>query len=146
MWTFTYIHQSGDVDPHRLQWVEVPVSSSVIVEVSSEWFQVCGMGFFDESELSQVWLGQNRRFPPWRLRTGSAVLGVSKGGNRLGGPQAVTTCRENTSGTSRTTADNYFWFAAASGKWSGWTCLASDRPNPSSKHVADSRTSHNPVG
>jgi len=59
--------------------------------------------FFDES----------RRFPPWRQRTGSAVLGVFEGGNRLGGPQAVTTRRENTSGTPGTTSDNHFRFAAA---------------------------------
>jgi len=66
---------SGDVDPLRLRRVEI--SSSVKVGVSSEWFQACGTGFFDKSELSQVcMLGQSRRFPPWRQRTGSAVLGV----------------------------------------------------------------------
>jgi len=30
--------------------------------VCSEWFQVFGMRFFDESDLSQVELGQSRRF------------------------------------------------------------------------------------
>jgi len=76
--------KSGDVDPPRLRWVEV-----------SEWFQAGGMGFFDESELSQVWLGNPDVF--------------HRGGSRpevrsLGGPQQVATRRENTSGTSRNTA------------------------------------------
>jgi len=40
VYSVLYIHQSGDVDPRRLRWVEV--SSSVKVGVSSEWFQACG--------------------------------------------------------------------------------------------------------
>jgi len=59
--------------------------------VRSEWFQVFGTRFYDESDLSQVELDQSRRFPAWRQRTGSAVLDVSEGVNRPGGPQAVTT-------------------------------------------------------
>ena len=64
----------------------------LIVEsgVRFERFQVFGTGFFDESDLSQVRLGQSRSFPPWRQRTGSAVLEGSEGGNRLGERQAVT--------------------------------------------------------
>jgi len=62
--------------------------------VSSEWSQVLRTGFFDESDLSQVRLCQSRRFPAWRQRTGSAVLDVSEGGNRPGGPQAVTPSRK----------------------------------------------------
>jgi len=60
------------------------------------------MGFFDESDLSQVGLGQSRRFPAWRQPTGSAVFDVSEGGNRPGGPQAVTLRRENASVTPET--------------------------------------------
>ena len=81
--------------------------------VDFERFQVCGTGFFDESDLSQVRLGQFRGFPPWRQRTGNAVLEGSEGGNRLGGPRAVTPSRENTSGTPGTTSDNHFRSAAA---------------------------------
>jgi len=46
-----------------------PTLSQVKVWVSSEWFQTCRTGFFNESELSQVWLGQSRHFPPLRQRT-----------------------------------------------------------------------------
>jgi len=58
--------------------------------VCSEWFQVFGTRFFDKIDLSQVRLGQSRRFPAWRQRTGSVVLDVPEGRNRSGGPQAVT--------------------------------------------------------
>jgi len=51
---------------------------------------VFGTRFFDESDLSQVGLGQSRRFPAWRKRTGNAVFDVFEGGNRPGLPQAVT--------------------------------------------------------
>jgi len=53
------------------------------MEARSEWFQVCGAKFFDESELPQVRLGQSRRFLQWRQQTGDAVFSVSEGGNRL---------------------------------------------------------------
>jgi len=56
---------------------------------------------------------QSRRCVAWRQRTGSAILEVSEGGNRPGGPQAVTPRRENASVTPGTTSDNYFRFAAA---------------------------------
>jgi len=72
-----------------------------------------GTRFFDESHLSQVGLGQSRCFPAWRQRTGSEVLDVSEGGNRHGGPQAVTPSREMASVTLGTNSDNYFQFAAA---------------------------------
>jgi len=53
-------------------------------------------GFFDESDLSQVGLGQSLRFPAWGQRTGRAVLDVSEGVNRPGGPQSVTPPVEKT--------------------------------------------------
>jgi len=81
--------------------------------VDSEWFKVFGTGFFDESDLSQVRLGQSLSFPTRRLWTGSAVLEGSEGGDYLEGPQAVTPRRENTSGTPGTTSDNHFRSAVA---------------------------------
>jgi len=49
--------RSGDVDQPRLRRVE----DLLILEsgVRFEWFQVFGIGFFDESDLSQVLLGQS---------------------------------------------------------------------------------------
>jgi len=69
-----------DVDQPRLRRVvDLLIRES---GVRSEWFQVFGTGFFDESDLSQVGLGQSWSFPAWRQRTGSAVLDVYEGGNR----------------------------------------------------------------
>jgi len=80
--------------------------------VRSEWFQVCGMGYFDDvPDLARP----IQMFSPWWQQTGGAVLGVYEGGNQLGGPQAVTS-RENTSGTLETTFDYYFWLASATVK------------------------------
>jgi len=80
---------SGDVDQPRLRRV---VDLLILKSgVRFERFQVFGTEFFDKSDLSQVRLGESRRFSPWRQRTGSAVLDGSKGGNRVGGPRAVTT-------------------------------------------------------
>jgi len=104
--------RSGDVNQLRLQWV----ADLLIREsgVRSEWFQVFRTRFFDESDMSQVRLGQSRRFPAWRQRTGSAVRDVSEGGNQPGGPrQSSAPRRANASVTPRITSDNYFWFTAA---------------------------------
>jgi len=80
--------RSGDVDQPRLRRVvDLLIRDS---GVRSEWFEMFGTMFFDESDLSQVGLGQSRRFPVWRQRTGSASLDVSEGGNRTGGPPAIT--------------------------------------------------------
>jgi len=80
--------QSSDVDQPRLRRVvDLLIREN---EVRSEWYKVFGMRFFDESDLSQVGLGQSRRFPSWRQRTGSAILDVSENVNRPGGPQAVS--------------------------------------------------------
>jgi len=78
---------SDDVDQPRLRRV---VDLNLESGVRFERFEVFGTGFFDESDLSQVRLGQSRRFPLWWQRTGSAVLDCSEGGSRLGGPRAVT--------------------------------------------------------
>jgi len=98
--------RSGDVDQSRLRWVQVDF---LIREsrVRFEWFQVFGTGFFDESDLSQVGLGQSGRFPAWRQRTGSAVLYVSEGGNRPDEPLGGYPRPENASVTPVTTSDNY---------------------------------------
>jgi len=101
----------GDVyQPHLRRVVDLLIRESGI---RSEWFQVFGTGFFDESDLSQVGLDQSRRFPAWWQRAGSAVLDVSEGGNLPGEPMAVTPRRENASVTPGTISDNYFRFAAA---------------------------------
>jgi len=72
--------RSGDVDQSRLRRViDLLIRES---GVHSEWFQVFGMGFIDDTHLSQVGQGQSRRFPTWQQRTGSAVLDVSDGVNR----------------------------------------------------------------
>jgi len=80
--------QSGNVDQLCIRRVV-----DLLIRESgfrSEWFQVFGMGIFDDSDLSQVVLGQSQCFPAWRQRTRSAVLDVSEGVNRPGGPQTVT--------------------------------------------------------
>jgi len=106
--------QSGDVDQPRLRRViDLLIRKSGI---SSEWFQVCGTVFFDESDLSKVGLGQSQRFPVWGQRTGSVVLDMSEGGNRLNLRQSTPITqlrRENASITPGTTSDNYFRFAAS---------------------------------
>jgi len=80
--------RSGDVGQPRFRWVvDLLIRES---GVRSQWFQVFGTRFFDESDLSQVELGQSQRFPAWRQRTGNTVLDVFEGENRPGGPQAVT--------------------------------------------------------
>jgi len=68
--------RSGDVNQPCLRRVVDLIRERGI---RSKWFQVFGTGFFDESHLSQVGLGQSRRFPAWQQRTGSAVLDVSDG-------------------------------------------------------------------
>jgi len=99
--------RSGDVDqPSLRRVVDLLIREN---EVRSERFQVFGTEFFDESDLSQVGLGQSRRLPACQQRTGSVVLDISEVGNR---PQAVTPRRENASVTPGTTSD-YFRFAAA---------------------------------
>jgi len=76
--------RSGEVDQSRIRRVvDFLISES---GVRSKWFLVFGTTFFNEFDLSQVGLGQSRRFPPWQQRTGSAVLDVSESGNQPGGP------------------------------------------------------------
>ena len=66
--------------------------------VCFDWYQVCGTcfsnesGFSNESDLIVLGaaIGRLRGFPPWRQRTGSAVLEGSERGDRLGRPREVT--------------------------------------------------------
>jgi len=93
-------------------------------------------GFFDESDLSQVRLGESRRFPPWQLRTGSAVLDGSEGGNRVGGPRAVTPpSRKHLRHMGNLVRQPLSVCCRHAGKRSDGSGLASDRSNPSRNHV-----------
>jgi len=98
--TSSYLLISAYRHPRFWQVVDLLIRES---GVRSEWFQVLGMRFFDEFDLSQAWLGQSWSFPAWRQRTGSAVFDVSEGWNRPCGTYAVTPSRENASVTPGTT-------------------------------------------
>jgi len=85
---------SGDVDPRCLR----RVVGRVLREsgVRCERFQVCGMVFFDKSDLSQVRLGQSQRFPPYG-GSGPEVRSLMR--FRVETDWADTTRRENSSDT-----------------------------------------------
>jgi len=54
--------RSGDVDQPRLRRVVDLLIRDGGIGIRSEWFQVFGTRFFDESDLSKVGLGQSRPF------------------------------------------------------------------------------------